>query len=176
MAKVKHAVIRTDLMYGTDVRAALVSIKYLGASAETDAPAAIDNGNVLKVGPLMAGEREIYKGKDVAANTDIKDVVILAAPEVMYDERLGMLEDFYNEAGKPIRGYRFHNGQIVSVTKEALAGKEAPAVGDIVELAAGTKMNVAASATQGSTQVGTIIAVDVVGRLTYYAIRIDAIA
>lgn len=172
MAKVKHAVVRTDNLYGTDVRAALVSIKYI----VEDTPTEIDNGNVLKVGMLMDGEREIYEGSDVAADDEIKDVVLLANPEVMYDDRLNSLDDYYNEANKPVRGYRFHNGQIFSVTKEALDGKEEPAVGDIVELAAGTKLNVAASATEGSTQVGTIIAVDVVGKFTYYAIRVDAVA
>lgn len=168
MAKVKHAVVRTDNMYGTDVRAGLVSIKYFNEEVPTE----IDNGNVLKVGELLEGEREIFKGADVAADDELKDVVLLAGVEVMYDERLNSLDDYYNEAGKAIRGYRFHDGQIFSVTKEALAGKETPEVGDIVELAAGTKMNVAASATGGSTQVGRIIAIDEVGRFTYYAILV----
>lgn len=176
MAKVKHGVVRTDLMYGTDVRAALVSIKYIvttgSGSSAVSTPTEIDNGNVLKVGDLMDGEREIYIGTAVAANDDLKDIVLLAAPEVMYDERLNSLDDYYNVANKAIRGYRFHDGQIFSLTKEALAGKTTPEVGDIVELAAGTKLNVAASATSGSTQVGRIIAVDVVGQFTYYAILV----
>jgi len=45
-------------------------------------------------------------------------------------------------------------------------------VGDTVELKAGTKLNVAASATQGSTVVGKIIAIDVVGKYTYYVILV----
>ena len=43
---------------------------------------------------------------------------------------------------------------------------------DIVELKAGTKLNVAASLTANSTQVGKIIAIDVVGRYTYYVILV----
>lgn len=174
-----YAVVRTDNMYGTDVRAGLVSIKYIvtTGSGTTESPyvyteTAIENGNVLKVGALISGEREIFSGSAVAANDDLKDVVLIASPEVMYDERLHNLDDFINVAGKPCRGYRLHKGDIFSVTKAALDGKATPAVGDIVELKAGTKMNVAASLTSGSTQVGKIIAVDVVGRYTYYAILV----
>lgn len=168
-----YGVVRTDNMLATDAREALVSIEYLGADGET--PTAIENGNVLKVGALKEGEREIYVGAAVAADDALSDVVLIATPELMYDERNRNLDEFINEAGRPCRGYRLHKGGVFSVTKEALAGAATPAVGDVVEFAAGTKLNVVAAATgatQGSTVVGTIIAVDVVGRYTYYAIRI----
>lgn len=172
----KHGVVRTDLLDGTDVRAALVSIEYLGANGQTETD--IDNGNVLKVGALKGDasngyEREIYVGSQPAANDNLNDIVLIATPEVMYDERLRNLDDFYNVAGTPCRGYRLRHGNVFSVTKEALDGKASPAIGDIVELKAGTKLNVAASATNGSTVVGKIIAIDVVGRHTYYAIRVN---
>lgn len=163
-----YGVVRTDNMFGTDVRAGLVSIKYIVDGAET----AIENGNVLKVGALMAGEREIFAGAAPAANDALNEIVLIASPEVMYDERKRNLDEFINEAGKPCRGYRLHNGDIFSVTKDALDGVAAPAVGNVVELKAGTKLNVAATATSGSTVVGKIIAVDVVGRYTYYAILV----
>lgn len=165
-----YGVVRTDNMVGTDVRAQLVSIKYMGADGQT--ATAIENGNVLKVGALMDGEREIFVGGAVAAGDSLDDVVLVASPEVMYDEHKHNLDEYINEAGKPCRGYRFHKGQIFSVTKEALSGAASPAVGNVVELAAGTKMNVAASATSGSTAVGKIIAIDVVGRHTYYVILV----
>lgn len=165
----KHAVVRTDNMTGTDVRSQLVSIKYMGADGQTATE--IDNGNVLKVGALLDREREIYAGTDVAADTAITDVVLVASVETMYDERKKNLDEYVNEAGKTCRGYRLHHGDTFSVTAEALTGT--PAVGSIVELAAGTKLNVAASATAGSTAVGTIIAQDVAGRYTYYAIKVN---
>lgn len=165
----KHAVVRTDNMTGTDVRSQLVSIKYMGADGQTATE--IDNGNVLKVGALLDGEREIYAGTDVAADTAITDVVLVASVETMYDERKKNLDEYVNEAGKTCRGYRLHHGDTFSVTAEALTGT--PAVGSIVELAAGTKLNVAASATASSTTVGTIIAQDVAGRYTYYAIKVN---
>lgn len=163
-----YGIVRTDNMYGTDVRAALVSIKYMGEGGDT--PTAIENGSVLKVGALIEGEREIYVGGAVAANDKVEDVVLVASPEVMYDERKKNLDEYINDAGKACRGYHIHSGDIFSVTKEALAGAAVPAVGNIVELAAGTKLNIVTEAT-GATVVGTIIAVDVVGRYTYYAIK-----
>ena len=165
-----YGIVRTDNMYGTDVRTGLVSIQYMGADGAT--PTAIENGNVLKVGALKIGEREVYVGGAVAAADKISDVVLVASPEVMYDERKRNLDEFINEAGKNCRGYRLHTGDIFSVTKDALDGVT-PAVGNIVELKAGTKLNVAATATNDSTVVGKIIAVDVVGRYTYYAIKVD---
>nr|DAJ43085.1 MAG TPA: hypothetical protein [Caudoviricetes sp.] len=166
-----YAVVRTDAMAGTDVRGQLVSVKYMGANGAT--PTAIENGNVLKIGALMTGEREIYIGGAVAANDKIDDIVLIASPEVVYDEHKHNLDDFVNEAGKACRGYHIHSGDTFSVTAEALSGTGTPAVGNIVELAAGTKLAFVASATTGSTKVGRIIAVDVVGRYTYYVIKVD---
>ena len=166
-----HAVVRTDNMYGTDVRAGLVSAKYFVDTTET----AIDNGNVVKLVELLEGEREIFKAVAPAANTPISEVVLVDAPEVMYDERLRNLDEFYNKAGKPFRGYRLHTGDAFSVTKDGLDGAATPAVGDVVELKAGTKLNVKAAATgatAGSTVVGAIEAVEIVGRYTYYVIRV----
>lgn len=171
-----YGVVRTDNMYGTDVRAGLVSIKYIvttgSGSSTVKTETAIENGNVLKVGALIDGEREIFEGTAPAASDALADIVLIASPEVMYDERKRNLDEYINEAGKACRGYRFHTGDIFSVTKDALDGKATPEVGDIVELKAGTKLNVAASATSGSTGVGKIIAVDIVGRYTYYAILV----
>ena len=167
----KYAVVRTDDLAGTDVRSQLVSVKYMGANGTT--PTAIENGNVLKIGALMSGEREIYVGGAVAANTKLEDVVLIASPEVMYDERKRNLDEFINEAGKTCRGYHFHKGDSFSVTAEALSGTGTPAVGNIVELAAGTKLAFAASATASTTQVGRIIAIETAGRYTYYVVKVD---
>ena len=165
-----YCVVRTDKLMGTDVRSMLESVKYMGADGAT--PTEIENGNVLKVGALLAGEREIKVGSAVAASDELDDIVLVASPEVLYDERVRDLDQFINKAGRIVRGYHLHSGDIFSVTKDGLAGVAAPAVGNVVELAAGTKLNVAASATSGSTQVGTIIAIDVVGRYTYYVIQV----
>ena len=74
-----YGVIRTDRMFGTDNRAGLVSVKYMGSgSTET----AIENGNIVKLDGLMADEREIYKGVTPAANSKLNEIGIVAAPIV----------------------------------------------------------------------------------------------
>lgn len=167
----KHAVVRTDLLDGTDVRSKLVSVKYMGTDGAT--PTAIDNGNVLVVKSLISGEREVYKGETPAADSSIDDVVLIASVETVYDEHKKNLDEFENEADAICRGYRFGHGSIFSVTKDALDGVESPAEGDIVELKAGTKLNVAKTATAGSTVVGKILAVEIAGRYTYYVVKVD---
>jgi len=175
-----YAVVRTDNMSGTDDRSQLVSIRYMGADGAT--PTAIENGNVLLVGlPIQNAdnsyEREIRVGAAVAANTPLNEVVLIATPELLYDERLKALDDFRNEAdGKPARGYRLHNGDQFSVTKGALDGAATPAIGNIVELKAGTKLNVAASLTSNSTQVGVITGIETVGPYTYYCVTVGETA
>ena len=158
----KHAVIRTDLMAGTDVRSELVSIKY--------ATADIDNGNVLAVGDLADGEREIYMGAAPTATTSIDNIVIIATPEVRYETEKRNLTDFYNEKGSICRGYRLHKNNNFSVTAEAIDGT--PAKGSIIELQAGVKLKAVTSLTQGSTKVGEVIAVETAGALTYYVVRV----
>lgn len=176
-----YAVIRTDKMFGTDNRNGLRSVKYMGSgTTET----AIDNGNVVVATELLSGtvggttvyEREIYKGVTPAATSNRDDVLLIATPELKYDEiNYRTLDKFTNEAGAVLRGYRLHSGDIFSVTADALTGLNAtPAnnIGKIVELAASTKMKVVTSLTSGSTQIGTIVAVDVVGKYTYYVIQV----
>lgn len=164
-----HGVVRTDNMFNTDVRTGPVSVKYLPSDTPTD----IDNGNVVLLGDLIEGEYELRVGTTPAANSNLDKIVLIATPEVMYDERLRSLADFYNKAGRACRGYHLHTYDIFSVTKDALDGKSEPEVGDIVELKAGTKLNVAASATGGSTQVGKIIDINVVSGMTFYAIGVN---
>ena len=160
-----NAVVRTDKMFATDNRAGLVSVRY----QPSDTMTAIDNGNVVKLGALEEGSRELYKGVTPTAEDAIKDIVLIASPEVMYDERKHNLDEFQNAKGAIARGYHLHTNDIFSVTKEALTG-DTPAVGKVVELTAGTKLKVAASAT--GTKVGTIIDVNVAGRYTYYVIQV----
>lgn len=163
-----NAVVRTDKMFATDNRAGLVSVRY----QPSDTMTAIDNGNVVKIGALEEGSREVYKGVTPAADDAIKDIVLIASPEVMYDERKRNLDEFQNAAGAIARGYHLHTNDIFSVTVEALTCAATPEVGDVVELDAGTKLKVVASATEGSTVVGSIIDINVVGRYSYYVIQV----
>lgn len=150
-----YAIVRTDLMSGTKQPADLVSVKYQVSSVDT----AIENGNVALVGALATGEREVYLASAPAADSALNDIVLIATPELNYDERLKNLNQFRNEAGEIARGYRLRSGNIFSVTAEGLTATT-PAVGNIVELQAGTKLKVVATLTSGSTKVGTIIAIE----------------
>ena len=170
-----YAVVRTDKMTGTDVRSELTSVRYVA----NDEFAAIENGNVVKLDGLetdsksVITSREVYKGIAPTADAPIKDVVLIASPEVMYDERKRELDQFINEAGTISRGYHLHTNDVFSVTIEALDSENTPAVGNLVELQAGTKLKVVSEATDGSTQIGSIIDINVVGRYTYYAIKVN---
>lgn len=149
-----YAIVRTDLMSGTTNPADLVSIKY----KPSDVEAAIENGNVVLVKGLDSGEREVFVGDKPAVDSSLSDVVLIATPEVMYDERKKNLNEFRNEAGEVSRGYRFRSGNIFSVTKEAIDGTAAK--DDVIELMAGTKFKAVKTLTSGSTKVGTVIAIE----------------
>lgn len=163
-----YAIVRTDKMTGTDVRSELVSVRYQASSKN----AAIENGNVALLGALEADSREVYVATAPAANSPIAQIVLIATPEVMYDHY--DLTLFRNEEGTIARGYRLHEHDIFSVTAEALAAAS-PAVGQFVELAAGTKLKNVASFTSGSTKVGKIIEKQVIGSQTFYAIEVGKI-
>lgn len=167
-----HGVVRTDLMTGTRVEADLRHVKYMVDGAnDSSTPTAIDNGNVLKLDGMLS--REVWKGVAPAANTALKDVVLVATPELFYDERVRNLDAFVNEADTVVRGYILHENDIFGVTADALSAAATIAVGDIVELQADTKMKVVKSATGGSTTVGKVIAIETVGRHTYNVIKVD---
>lgn len=170
-----YGVVRTDKLIGTDVRSMLESVKYMGSGSTATA---IENGNVVKVdGTLIDGEREVKKAVTPAATDTLDEIVLVVNPEVDYDEHKHGLETYINEAGKIVRGYHLHSGDIFSVTADALAFNTSEStdgkVGSVVELKAAVKLNVkTGSATSGSTVIGKIIAIDVVGRYTYYVIQV----
>lgn len=167
-----YAVVRTDKLTGTDDRARLVSVRYqpVDSTSNENVATEIENGNFVLLAGLEDGAREIYVGVEPTASSALTEVVLIASPEVMYDERKKSLDEFINVAGKAARGYRLHSNDIFSVTADALDGT--PAKGKIVELQGDTKAKVVASATSGSTVIGKIIDVNVVGRYTYYAIEV----
>lgn len=167
MANTVHGVIITDRMSGSYNGADLVSVMFYKSSN----PADIDNGNVVLVGDLVEG-REIFKGTAPLANSELKDIVIIANPEIMYDPSRD-LADYYVEAGTPARAFRLRSGDVFSVNAEALNYSGSIAVGNIVELMAGTKLNVVASATGSTTTIGKVIDTTVINGVTYYGIKVD---
>lgn len=153
-----YAIVRTDLLTGTSDPAFLVSVKYSPSATDT----AIENGHVVLVGDLGTDEREVYIGATPTATSPLSSIALIATPEVMVDERKKNLNEFRNEAGEIARGYYLAAKNVFSVTAEAVTpiSGTAPAKGQIVELQADTKLKLTATLTSGSTQVGTVIAIE----------------
>lgn len=163
----KYSVVRTDNMMGTDVSTYLDSVRYFD---DNDEAAAIENGHIVKVGALLNGERELHKATAPAADTPVKELGLVATPEVMYDERMKNLDEFINEAGTNVRIYYLHTGDEFSVSAEGVDAAAEVAVGNVVQLQANdTKLKIAAS----GNGIGKVIAIEKTSRYTYYVIRID---
>lgn len=145
----KYACVRTDNMSGTTLGKNLVSVKFDGE---------IENGNIVVIGSLVSGEREVRTATTPAANSALRDLALIAAPEVVKDKKYNSLAEFINQKGDIVRAYRLVSGDIFSVTAEALTGTAA--VGSVIEAQASTKMKAVETLTQGSTKIGTVIAIE----------------
>ena len=163
-----YGVVRLDNMSGTTDGTLLRSVRFYDGDKE----AAIENGRIVLIGDLLDGQREVRKATAPAATSPLNHIGLVAAPELMYDERKRNLTEFINEAGENVRVYIPHVRDIFSVTAEALDAAAAIAKGNLVELQAGTKLKVVATATDKSTQVGKIVDIETVGSLTYYVIEV----
>ena len=107
----KYCVVRTDRMYGTDVAPGLRSLRFYADGQVAE----VENGVIAHLEGLEEGQREVHKAVAATAGADLTECVLIAAPEVMYDERLRNLDDFINEAGKAVRGYILHCNDEFSV-------------------------------------------------------------
>ena len=159
----KYCVIRTDLMSGVSNPADLVSLRFYGADGE---PAEVENGVIAKLEGYEEGEREVMKAVAAAAGDDLNECAIIAAPEVMYDEHLKNLDEYISEAGKIVRGYIPRSRNMFSVTPEGFVGKVVPALHAEVGIGEGGKIDAA------GTGLGTCEYIEVVGRYTYYTIKV----
>ena len=126
----------------------------------------VENGVIVKLQGYEDGEREVMKAVAASAGDDLNDCAIVAAPEVMYDERKKNLDEFINEAGKATRGYIPRSRNVFSVTKEGFVGGTAPTKGAEVGIGTGGKIDAAGKG------LGACVDVEVVGRYTYYVIKI----
>lgn len=161
-----YGVVKTDLMSNDALN--IISAKYLPSATAT----AIDNGSVVKIGALVAGETNVFTADAPAANTALSATALVASVELTDDPRVRKYSEFQNAAGDVIRCYKFVSGSIFSVTIDALDGDASPDVGDVVELKAGISLNIADTLTGDSTKVGDLIAIDVVDGVNYYVIKV----
>jgi hypothetical protein len=158
------AIVRLDNVAFTKNPALIKSGKYYVSTTAT----AIQNGQIVAIGDLETGEREIHKLAAPTATTTYFGIT--CTPEVMYDEKK-QVDEFENAAGAVARVGILKSGDIFSVTAEGF--DTTPAAGKLVELAAATTLKVVATATSGSTQVGKVIAVDTVGAKTFYVVEVQ---
>lgn len=150
-----YAIVKREAMASENVANLRKSFKYLPSGVAT----AVENGNVVKATSVISDERELLEGSTPLVNTELKDILLVTTPEVMADERKKNLDEFINEAGAIATGDRLISGDIFTVTADAFTAAATVVVGDVVELAASTKLKVVAASTgltSGSTQVGTI--------------------
>lgn len=159
-----HQVVRIDNMSGTTDGSQLRSLRFYNA----EAPAAIDNGMLVKLVALEEGEREVYKAVAPAAGDKLNALCLVATPEVMADPRKRNLTDFFNEAGAIARGYMLHPG-FFSCTKGCF--DKTPKVGDAIEVMSGTTFKVTTGEATG-TQVGVCRAIEQESGYTYYVVEI----
>ena len=158
-----YCVFRSDLMSGTDVASDLVSCRVYD---ESDNPIAVENGTIVELKGYEEGEREVMKAVLASASSKISDCAIIGSEEVMYDERKKNLDEFINEAGSICRGYIPRSRNMYSVTKVCFVCESVPEKGAEVGIGEGGKVDAS------GTGYGTIMAVEVAGRYTYYVIKI----
>ena len=158
-----YTIIRTDLMSGTKQPADLVSLRFYNAA---DEQAEVENGVIVQLQGYEDGEREVMKAVAATAGADLNECAIVAGVEVMYDERKKNLDEYINEAGKAVRGYIPRSRNVFSVTKEGFVGGSVAEKGAEVGIGEGGKIDAA------GTGLGTIMAVEMAGRYTYYVVKI----
>lgn len=159
-----YTVIRTDLMSGTKQPADLVSVRFYDADGK---PAEVENGVIVELKGYDEGEREVMKAVAATSGSDLNDCAVVAGVEVMYDERKKNLDEFINEANKPVRGYILRSRNLFSVTKDGFVGGVVPTENAEVGVGEGGKLDAA------GTGFGKCVDIEVVGRYTYYTIQIN---
>lgn len=159
----KYCVFRSDLMSGTDVAADLVSCRIYD---DSDNPIAVENGTIVELSGYESGQHEVMKAKLATSTSKLSDCVVIGSEEVMYDERKKNLDEFVNEAGSICRGYILRSRNMFSVTQKGFVGETVPAVDAEVGIGAEGKIDAA------GTGLGTVMAIEMTSRYTYYVIKI----
>jgi len=164
MVELIHQVVRLDNMSGTTDGSQLRSLRF----TESDVPADIDNGMLVKLVALEEGEREVYKAVAPSASDNIRELCLVATPEVMADPRKRNLTDFYNEAGTIARGYMLHPG-FFSCTVGCFDRE--PLVGDTIEVMDGITFKATTGEATG-TKIGVCRAIEQESGYTYFVVEI----
>lgn len=152
-----HAVCHTSKLLGTYNPSKLVNLV---------APEDIDNGSILTYTTLANGEMEAFTGVKTAGTETLGQIALVVTPELMKDEHLKDLHDFYNVAGSIVRGYILSVGDEFELSAEGFDA--VPTVGGAVKAAAAYKM----STSGNGTTIGKCIATVVRNGETFYVIHV----
>ena len=166
-----YCVVRTDLLAGIKNQAFLEHGRYQDSDGNYQE---IQNGSIVAVGALEDGERESHIYTDVASDTTLTKVVLVANPELtyLYGYEHDALSDYTNVAGKCIRGYYLH-GQSFSVTAEGFESVETAAVGDYVYVAEGAHiMTLSATEPDSGLVIGKLAEIEETKSTTFYCVEI----
>lgn len=120
----KHTICNTSRLWGTQNNAGLVNIKILSD---------MDNGAICALNGPADGEVEAFAITTPAEGAELHTLCLLVEPEVMYDERLKLLSDFYNiagEDGRVCRAYMLQHGDEFALSAEGFEGE--PVVGQAI--------------------------------------------
>lgn len=147
---------RSDNMSGTTLGKDIVAIKYRPSNTDT----AIENGNIVVIGGLITGETDVRKADTPTATSAFNMLAVVGGVPVDKTKAYNAEDDFINPAGVATRAYRLRSGDMYAVTADALSAAEAIAVGNVVEVQAGTKAKVVATLTTNSTKIGTVYAIE----------------
>lgn len=135
------------------VRLDKLQASYVGnIESVAHASVVMKNGNVVSVGNFLNGKDEVRSATAPAALTE--EILLVAAPEVMYDERKRLAE-FTIPVGKPARAYHLTVGDVFTITDDGISGSTV--LGQFVIPAVGN-LRLTASATEGTGRfVGKVI-------------------
>lgn len=116
-----HGVVRKDKLLA-GYHGNLESVKHT---------ADLDNGSVVHIGDLAAGEREI-KNVVIPSTSSIADqkLYVIATAELTYLQGQTK-KDFYNVAAKPALAYPLEQGDIITISDNMIDGTSA--VGEFVQ-------------------------------------------
>lgn len=94
---------------------------------ESGAKIPTTNGVFVVVEGLLEGEREVKKATLGSLASSELDVLLVHNGEVMADERLYKLEDYFIPVDKVARAYRLFDGDVITLTADLFVGT--PTVG-----------------------------------------------
>lgn len=136
-----------------------------------DASNNLNNGILVKLANKET-TRDVYAASTTfTPGTD--ELWLVTGVELVY-EAGKTIGDYINEKGKPFRVERVKAGGIYAISVDGLTGGADVAAGQVAIAVTGGKMKVAASAGQGETAIGSVVAVFTRGGIKFASIRFNA--